>query len=304
MGRQPVTLASGFSFPESPRWLDGAVWFSDLMDRCVYRLVDGRAEVMCVFEDMPSGLGFLPDGTPLVAGMRTTKVFAIESGKAAVYADASSLDAGGGLNDMVVDGWGRAYIDLRARRRYLDPGDAALVGVPKELPRGEGVLLIRHRGDSGQVVAVDLGGPNGLAVSPDGKRLFLAESFNERLISFPIHENGELGPAEVVSEMHGAGPDGICLDADGAIWYSSPSSGRFVRVLNGEPVDSVSVAPAMAVACVLGGEDRRTLIMAVSDTGMKQFRLMWDDATLAEARATSQGRIDTVKVAVPAAGWP
>src|SRR5579871_3892954 len=134
---EPVTLASGFSFPESPRWHDGAVWFSDLMDHCVYRIIEGRTEVACTFEDMPSGLGFLPDGTPLVAGMKTTRVFAIENGEAVVYADVSGLDVGGGLNDMVVDGWGRAYMDLRARRAYRNPEDpAAVTGSPRDVPPG------------------------------------------------------------------------------------------------------------------------------------------------------------------------
>jgi sugar lactone lactonase YvrE len=302
---EPVTLASGFSFPESPRWHDGAVWFSDLMDRCVYRIVDGTAEVACTFEDMPSGLGFLPDGTPLVAGMRTTTVFAIEDGKAVVYADVSGLDVGGGLNDMVVDGWGRAYMDLRARRGYLDPGDEALVGVPTQPPRGEGVLLVRHRGDGGEVVATDLLGPNGLAVTPDGSRLIVAESFSRRVVSFPIEQDGRLGPKEVIVDSPDASPDGICLDAEGGIWLGAGGASRFDRVLNGSVVDSVAIAPpAKAVACVLGGDDGRMLIMAVSETGIRQFRLMWDDRTLEDARETSYGRIDTATVDVSAAGWP
>ena len=302
--REPETLAAGFSFPESPRWHDGAVWFSDLMDRCVYRIRDGRTEVACMFEDMPSGLGFLPDGTPLVAGMRTACIFAIEDGKAVVYADVSALDVGGGLNDMVVDGWGRAYMDLRARRGYLNPSDDALVPVPATLPRQEGVLLVRHRGDTGEVVAAELGGPNGLAVTPDGSRLILAESFTRRLVAFPIDSDGRLGPMEVVLESPDAGPDGICLDAEGGIWFGAGSTGQFLRVFDGRVVDAVSVDSGMAVACALGGDDGRMLIMAVSETGMRQFRLMWDDATLQEARDTSVGRIDTVTVDVPGAGWP
>jgi SMP-30/Gluconolactonase/LRE-like region len=323
---EPVTLVTGFSYPGYIQWHDGALWFADLMDRCVYRVVGEQLEVVCSFEgiDMPCGIAFLPDGTPLVAGMRTAKVFAIEDGHPVTYADLSALDVGGGLLDIAVDSMGRAFVGVRARRRYLDhdivtdsegrvemdmrarsgfhldAGDTGAVSEPLELRHIERIALIRCRGDDGEVVATEVNRPGGIALTPDGSQLIVSDGDLHRLVSFPILSDGHLGQREVVMELPYVS-DGLCTDIEGGIWIGSPPAGRFDRILNGKVVASFSVSPAMAVSPGLGGPDGRTLFMAVSETGMFQFRSMWDDEKLPEARETSSGWINAATVDVP--GW-
>lgn len=306
------TVATGCSFPESPRWHDGAIWFSDLMERAVFRIAGSTPEVVIRLDDMPSGLGFLPDGTPLVVGMRSKRLYAATPGseEPALYADLSEhgADLGpGNLNDMVVDPKGNAYIDVRVKRRFhsLNALLTASAASDGAAPPSEAIVLVRSEGDPGEIVARDLVGPNGLAITADGSRLVVAESLANRVSSFAIDDDGGgLHDRRVEIDLVDQPPDGLCLDAEGGIWVGVPLRNHFVRVLDGVVVDTIETGTSLGIACVLGGEDRRTLIMALSDTTLREMRLMWDDETAGDARQWASGRIETCRVDVPGAGSP
>jgi sugar lactone lactonase YvrE len=138
---------------------------------------------------------------------------------------------------------------------------------------------------------------NGMAITPDGATLLVAESAGGRLTSFPIGAAGELGERTTWAALPaGNAPDGMCIDAEGAAWVAAVTAGRFIRVLpGGEVTDEVPVAEGRrAIACVLGGPDRKLLHLLTATTQGEA------DAS----RAAMAARVDTVPVDVPGAGWP
>ena len=290
------TLLDGFSFGEGPRWRDGALWFSDMHGHRVLRVVtDGRAAtsvetVVEITDDDPSGLGWLPDGRMLVVAMESQQLRRIEAdGTVVVHADLSSA-ARGDLNDMLVGADGTAYVgDMGARIQSggeMVPGQTFRVA-----PDG-----------TWESAADDLQAPNGHVLNDDGRTLIVAESGGSRLTAFAVEPDGtlsgrrtfaELVPAEG-SPIPFAPPDGICLDAEGAVWVADPIGRRVFRVREGgEVTDSIGFPDAVPVACVLGGDGRRTLMMCVADD--------WKREALA-GRQT--GRIMATPVEVPGAGRP
>jgi sugar lactone lactonase YvrE len=286
------TVLDDLVFGEGPRWHDGRLWFSDMHDhRVVATTLDGDATtIVRVEDDEPSGLGWLPDGRLLVVAMETQRLLRIEpDGEIAVQADLSSA-ARGSLNDMIVSADGTAYIgDMGARIQDLGadrrPGQTFRVA-----PDG-----------SWECAADDLQSPNGHVLTDDGRTLIVAESGGMRLTAFTVRDDGTLTDrrtyAELVPEREGvpvAPPDGICLDAEGAVWVADPIGARVFRVREGgEVTDSIAYDDVIPVACVLGGVDRRTLLMCVAAD--------WKRDVLAGRRTA---RIDAYDVAVPGAGRP
>jgi len=279
---EPELLLGGLAFPEGPRWHDGRLWFSDMhMNRVMAVSEDGASETIVEVPGRPSGLGWLPDGTLLVVSMRDRRLMKFTGGALTVFADLSELVTGD-TNDMVTDARGNSYVgnfgfDLHAREQFAP---ANLVRVT---PSGEA-----------SVVAEDLGFPNGTVITPDGRTLIVGESFSRRLTAFDIQPDGGLANRRVFAETGDAVPDGICLDAEGAVWIASPSTQEAVRIRQGGEVAArVSTAPHGCFACMLGGAGGRTL-----------FLLTAPGSDPDDVRRQMAGAIRTVRVEVPHAGWP
>ena len=193
-----------------------------------------------------------------------------------LHADLSHLvpDA---LNDMVVGSDGRAYVGS------FPPASAPV-----------GTLIMVDSDGTPHVAAEEMIIPNGSVITPDGKMLIIAESLGRRLTSFTIQPDGSLVDRRVYADCAGRGPDGICMDAEGAIWTAMTLAREFQRILpGGEVTDAISIDGRMAIACALGGPDRRTLFLLTAREHA------------AEALAgTHHGRIDVVQVPVAGVGIP
>ena len=280
-------LLDGLVFPEGVRWHDDKLWVADQHAHKVWTCdLDGKAEVVAELEDMPSGLGFLPDGTPLVTEMRTQRVFRIRNGGLELHADFNSLRPGW-INDMVVDGKGRAYVGQR-QGKYAQANEGP-----------ESVVLVEPDGRY-RVVVDDIQGPNGTIVTPDNRVMIITEGGLRQLTAFDIEEDGSL-----VNRRVWAGnvrSDGICLDAEGAVWVGSPQEHQFMRVREGGEIADRIEVDGWAIACVLGGPDRRTLFMLCTHTNIESIRRLGDPGL--DHTSDSRGRVEMVQVDVPGAGWP
>lgn len=270
------------AFPESPRWHDGALWFSDFHTHRVQRVdMTGHCETVVTVPGQPSGLGWLPDGTLLLVSMTDRRLLRLDGTVLTQVADMSAL-APFHCNDMVVDARGRAYV-----------GNFGFDFVARQSPRPTGLILVQPDGQA-RVVADDLHFPNGAVITPDGRTLIIGESYAARLTAFDIADDGSLSGRRVWAALGNAAPDGISLDAEGAVWLASPTSREVLRVREGGEVAQRIATPGQAVACMLGGPERRTLFVLTT-------RVM---ATPEESRRSLAGAIYTVPVAVPGAGWP
>lgn len=273
------TIASGFAYPEGPRWRDGHLWFADQHDETVHILAPDGARIDSFHvEGGPSGMGWLPGGDLLVVSMEGHKVLRRGGGGLSLHCDLGQIHRHL-TNEMVVDADGRAYVGNIGFD--FEAGD----------PVTPTMLVMVDRDGSPRVVADDLVCPNGTIVTPDGKTLIIAESLAHRLTAFDIAGDGSLSNRRVFAEMPGHVPDGICLDAEGCVWAASPFTNSVVRVREGgEIADTVTIEGAGAFACVLGGADGRDLYVCVANPSMRPETL--------EKRG---GRIDLARVATPAA---
>jgi len=282
----PSVLLDGLAFPECPRWHQGKLWFSDMARREVLTVdAKGRSAVIASIV-RPAGLGFLPDGRLLVASEADPFLRRLDPDGLHTVADVSPL-GNVVLNDMVVDSEGRAYI-----------GDDAFdlaAGMP---PRPGRLILVTPQGEA-RVVAEDLKYPNGMVITPDGRTLIVAETMGRCLTAFDIAPDGSLTGRRLFADLGSGGiggalPDGICLDAEGAVWVASPATSEFVRVTEGGAISQqIPVPGKWAVACMLGEEDRRTLFLCTARTTPKDL-----------AEGKSAGWIETIRVDVPGAGLP
>ena len=285
----PRLLLDGLVFPEGPRWHQGKLWFSDMFSNRVMTVdLDGNSQVLYTQKERPSGIGWLPDGTTVFTSMNDCLLLRLVDGGAETVAEMKGIPCDQ-INDMVVDGQGRAYID--SRLYDTTPGG----------PAG-GIILVTPDGAARQV-ADELDFPNGVVVLPDGQTLVIAESQGHRLTAFHIEEDGSLSGRRVFADLGDVGPDGICLDAEGAIWVGSPGAHAFLRVREGgEVTDQITVEGRMAVACALGGPEMRTLFLTSARSEGEKIR------SLARGQGNpwelSSGLIETVEVDVPGAGWP
>jgi sugar lactone lactonase YvrE len=276
------TLRDGLAFPEGPRWRAGELFFSDMHSHEVVAMKpDGARRTAFKHTDAVSGLGWLPDGRMLVVSMIDRRLLRIEpDGRAVLHADLSAI-ATGNVNDMVVDAKGRAYV-----------GNFGFV-----YPHGEPKPARMARVDpDGSVheAADELMFPNGTVITPDGKTLVVGESMAGRLTAYDIAPDGGLSNRRVWAQLTGgAVPDGICLDAEGAIWVASPSTNEALRVREGGEVAVRMKADRGVYACMLGGAARRTL-----------FLLTAKSTDPDECRALLSGRIETAEVEIPGAGLP
>lgn len=274
-------ILANLSFPEAPRWRDGRLYFSDFYTKRVMATdPDGQHETIVEVPNQPSGLGWRTGGTMLIVSMLDRKLLGYTMGKLSVLADLGKL-ATGHCNDMVVDGDGRAYIGNFGYDRHKG-----------ETPRA--TCLIRVDTDNKAHKAADnLMFPNGTVITDDGRTMIVAETFAQRLTAFEVGQGGALGKRRTFAEIRGCSPDGICLDAEGAVWVTDPGGRRLMRVLDGGKIThKLEMAPRAPYACMLGGVDRRTLfVLTNSGSG----------PSMAQKR---DGRIEIMRVDVPGAGYP
>jgi sugar lactone lactonase YvrE len=280
--RSTDVVLGGLVFPEGPRWHDDRLVFSDMHGHRVVSLdpMAGASETVCEVAQQPSGLGWLPDGTMLVVSMTDRRVLRLDGDVLVEHANLFDL-APSWCNDMVVDGRGRAFVGNFGFDMYAG-------GKPRK------TNVVRVDADGHAVSAAeDLGFPNGMVVTDDNETLIVGESFGGRLVAFRIADDGSLHDRREFAQLEGATPDGICLDAEGAVWIACPISNRCLRVGDGGKIlDEVPVGRG-AFACMLGGVDRTTLFVCTADAHDPDG-----------AKAAKSGRIEAVAVDVPGAGYP
>lgn len=287
-------LLRGVQFPECPRWHQDKLWFSDMLGRRVLCVdSNGNATTVAEFDSRPSGLGFLPDGTLIVVLYHRQRLVRVRDGAMLPYADLGVF-GGDHLNDMIIDGAGRAYVGLRMRLpaiTLVNPRDSATDLLVRVDPDGKMSIAAEH-----------LVTPNGIALSGDGKRLVVNESRAARLKAFTVGPDGSLHEPRDLATLAEGIPDGLCMDAEGAVWVATLDANSFVRISeSGEVLESIRLrANTMAIACTLGGPDRRTLFMATKPGRLVRSGILEDLSDPARADAL----IETAKVAVPGAGVP
>jgi len=267
-------LANGFCFGEGPRWFEGLVWFSDMLGEAVHTVtLDGAMSTLPLDGHAPSGLGFRPDGSLLIVSTEHRQVLSYDGESVTTVADLSSL-VPADLGDMVIDRQGCAYVGSQAR---------------------EGGVIVRvDPGDEWRatVVADGLDFPNGMALSPDGATLIVAESTGRRLTAYTV-AGGTLCERRVFADGLDGPPDGICLDDEGGVWVAMTLAHQFERVVEGGRItDRIDVGDRTAIACALGGPEGRTLFMVTTT-----------DAYPERLRGTKLSRLDATTVDVPAAGF-
>jgi sugar lactone lactonase YvrE len=278
-----TTVVTGLGFAEAPRWRDGRLWFSDIAAGSVHAVaLGGPVEHICDVPGRPSGLGWLPDGSLLVISMRDRQVLRLDGRRPYVHADLGHLVVAD-LNDMVVDGHVRAYV---TNFGYDAEADAP--------PQTTGVIMVDPDGRA-DAPAGELFRPNGCAITADGSTLVVAETRVHRVTAFTIATSGRLTEQRTVGALpSGSWADGLCLDAENAAWVADPKGMRCFRMAaDGSITATIDTSPLQAIACVLGGADRRTLFVTLG-----RIR-PWADMA-----ADRQARIDATTVDVAGAGWP
>jgi sugar lactone lactonase YvrE len=280
-------LLSGLVIGESPRWHEGRLWFAHWGTGEIVAVdPEGRSEVVA---QGPPGLGWsidwLPDGRLLVTGEKLMRQE--PCGSMVAHADLGGLGAGG-INEIVVDGRGNVYVNGGVD---FNPGEGEAPGI---------IALVTPDGSVRQV-AGGIAFPNGMAVSPDNSTLVIAESFAGRLTAFDIAADGSLSNRRVWAD--GVGPDGICMDAGGAIWTGVGSfDGSVVgRVRQGGEVLERVTLDMPCFAAMLGGEDGRTLFMLTADWRMNEG-FSENIARLTTGPRT--GQVLTARAPAPGVGWP
>jgi sugar lactone lactonase YvrE len=280
------TLMTDIAFGESPRWHDDRLWFADWGAQEVVALdLDGASEVMVRvrFPSFPMCIDWLPDGRLLIVSARDGLLLRREpDGSLVTHADLSALsEKGHPWNEIVVDGRGNAYINNQG---FEFPGGEFAPGT---------VALLTPDGSARQV-ADGIAFPNGMAVTPDNSTLICAESYGKRLTAFDITADGSLSNRRVWADLDDGVPDGICVDAEGAVWYGDVPNKRCVRVREGGEVLQTIELDRGCFACMLGGADKRTLFMVATE---------WSGtANMADGPRT--GQVLTVEAPAPGAGWP
>lgn len=285
-------VADGLSFVEAPRWRDGRLYVSDFFTHRVVSLgLDGSLEEVCEVPGRPSGSGFLPDGSLLVVSMLDRRVLRLVDGRLVEHADLSGL-APYHLNDMLVDGAGRAYVGNFGWDRNADPRVQATV-----------LLLVEPDG-SARVAADGLVFPNGMALSADGRTLIVAETYASRISAFDVAPDGSLAgrrvwagladrpPATTFPDVFTSGlplPDGIALDAEGALWVADAAGRGATRMAEGgEVLERIPTGELTVYAVGFAGDDRRTLVLCAAPPFLE-----------VDHTVERRGRVLTCRVDVP-----
>ncbi len=278
------TLMSGIAFGESPRWHEGRLWFCDWgAEELIAVDLEGNSEVIAHVASFPFSIDWLPGGTLLVVSARDRALLRLEpDGSLCTHADLSGLSDRPPGNEIVVDGRGNAFVngggfDLMAGEEFA-PGLIAVV--PADGPP--------------RVLADGIAFPNGMAITPDDSTLIVAESYGRRLTAFDLDADGGLSNRRVWADLGDGVPDGICLDSEGAIWYADVPNKRCTRVREGGEVLQTIDVDRGCFACMLGGDDRRTLCIVARE---------WRGIT-STSDGERTGQVLTVRVSTPGAGRP
>ena len=273
-----TTLLKDLALVESPRWHDDRLVFSDWGAGEIIAVdLNGQHEVITRIDAMPFCLDRLPDGRLLItAGDRV--LIRAHNGALSTYADLSEISTKP-WNDIVTDGRGNTYVNNIG----FDFGEEEFV---------PGLIALVRPDGSAQLVAEGLAFPNGMAVTPDNSTLIVAESYGGALTAYDIAADGSLTGRRVWADLDGAAPDGICIDAEGAVWFAEVPGRRCVRVREGGEVRQTITSELGCFACILGGPEGTTLLVTAA---------AWPDAMTSGSRT---GHILAAEVSVPHAGWP
>jgi sugar lactone lactonase YvrE len=275
----PRILLTGLVFGESPRWHDGRLWFSDWGAREVVTVdLDGHRDVVQRMPVFPFSLDWLPDGRLLIvsSGLQRRE----PDGSLVTHADLSGL--GPAWNEIVVDGRGNAYVN-QAGFDLMSGAEPA-----------SGTIALATPDGAAREVADDVWFPNGMAVTPDNSTLIVAESYRSRLTAFDIGPGGDLSNRRVWADLGTNVPDGICLDAEDAIWYADVPNRHCVRVREGGEVLQTITVDRGCFSCALGGPDGRTLFIVATE---------WRGPE-AMFQGEPTGQVLTVEVSAGHAGHP
>jgi sugar lactone lactonase YvrE len=275
------TLMTGLALGESPRWHDGRLWLSDWGAQELIAVdLEGRSEVIAHVPSFPFSIDWLPDGRLLIVSASERRLLRREpDGSLATHVDLAGLSQYP-WNEIVVDGRGNVYLN----------------NIGFDFPEGEvapGIVALVTPDGSIRQVADGVEFPNGMVVTPDNATLILAESYGNRLTAFDIAADGGLANRRVWANLDGF-PDGICIDAENAIWYADVPNKRCVRVREGGKVLQTIDLDRGCFACMLGGADRRTLFMIANEWG--------GPASMADGVRT--GQVLTALAPAPGVGWP
>lgn len=281
MIESPQVLLTGLALGESPRWHDGRLWFADwLANEIVAVDLDGNREVILEVAAMPFSFDWLPDGRLLIVSNHDGRRLLRREpdGTLVTHAELTGL-VDRPWNELVVDGRGNAYtnsicFDMMAGEEPA-PGIIALV-----TPDG----AVRQ-------VAEGLEFPNGMVVTPGNATLIVSESYAKRMTAFDIAADGSLSNRRVWAEVDGY-PDGICLDAEGAVWCAAME--RCLRVVEGGEALQTVELDRSCFACMLGGPNATTLFMMAA---------AWNGAEAVSADVRT-GQVVTVPALARRAGWP
>jgi sugar lactone lactonase YvrE len=276
------TLMTGLVLGESPRWHDDRLWFSDWGAQEVVAVdLASKGEVIVRVPTVPFCIDWLSDGRLLIVSGRDGLLLRRElDGSLVTHADLTSL-SNHPWNEIVVDGRGNAYIN----------------NIGFDFPGGEfapGIIALVAPDGSARQVADGVAFPNGMVVTPDNATLILAESYGKRLTAFDIAADGSLSNRRVWADLDGGFPDGICLDAENAVWYADVPNKHCVRVREGGEVLQTIDLDRGCFACMLGGVDNRTLFLMANEWG----------GTVNTADTARTGQVLTVEAPSPGAGWP
>jgi sugar lactone lactonase YvrE len=273
---------TGLVFPESPRWHEDRLWFSDWGAHDVIAVdLAGTSEVMVSVPSFPMCIDFLPDGRLLIVSANEGRLLRRElDGTLVTHADLTGL-ADHPWNDIVVDGRGNAYVN----------------NIGFDFPGGEftpGIVAMATPDGSVRQVAEGVAFPNGMIVTPDNTTLIVAESYGNTLTAFDIATDGGLSNDRVWAGVEDDHPDGICLDAENAVWYADVGTKRCRRVREGGEVLQTVQLDRGCFACMLGGSDGRTLFVTANE---------WS-GTANMAEESRAGQVVTAGAPAPGAGWP
>jgi sugar lactone lactonase YvrE len=278
-GRPVRLVMDNISFPECPRWHDGALWFSDIHGHAIWRLPGGRdPQVAARIDDRVAGLGFLPDGDLLAVSMLDRRLIAIaKDGRQRLHADMAPLSKQF-TNDMVVDAKGRAYVGSRN-------GGA---------PGTDNLILVDEQGRA-RTVDDRMTSPNGSVISPDGKHLFVAETQPGRLVRFTIASDGSLSERTVVVSLPGRHIDGLCQDGRGNFWGGGGDGGLHHFGPDGTLFHTTHFPGRMVAACWLDGVGKTLYLCTSSPKLIENLGFIGFDRTR-DAQVSSDGRIEAVEV--------
>ncbi len=288
--RPIATLVTGGSFFEGPRWHDGAWWVSDFYRHRVIRVTpDGEESLVVTVPTQPSGLGWLPDGSLVMSSMTDQKILRFADGELSVLADISQY-CGGWVNDLIVDATGHIYA-----------GNFGFDFMNGATPAQANLVRIDPDGST-SIAATGFDFPNGCVILPDEVTLIVGETMGCRYTAFTIQPDGSLTDRRLWAQFgstpgdeQSVWPDGCGVDAESHIWTADARGGRVVRISpEGAIVDQIPVPAGVGVfACVLGGDDGRTLLMCCAPDSSPKKRSAAHEAVLL-----------TTTVDIPRAGRP